>query len=192
VGLLARSGFIERAEHAAASDPLTKAFARPSDEEALRWQLEQLAALAPREFVDFDTRQRQAVKALDLLAQLACSSGKLYDLRRVQGAVLKALYVPKLSAKAVEILACFNSAESQRALVDVASNLGQPIPLRQAAVKAFRLNSEKHGILLTSEEIREQYRRYNASETADAGTQQVLGLILNCIEAPTQAQNAKE
>ena len=36
-----------------------------------RWQLEQLAALAPREFVGFDVRQRQAAEALDLLAELS-------------------------------------------------------------------------------------------------------------------------
>ena len=51
--------------------------------------------------------------------------------------------------------------------------------------QAFRRNSEKHGLLLTTGEIRTQYDRFNASENLDAPTQHVLGLILDCIEAPT-------
>jgi hypothetical protein len=37
-------------------------------------------------------------------------------------------------------------------------------------------------VLLTTSEIRQQYDQYNASETADAATQQVLGSILDTIE----------
>ncbi len=38
---------------------------------------------------------------------------------------------------------------------------------------------------MTSAEIGRQYDRYNASEDLDADTQKILGLILDCIEAPT-------
>ena len=62
------------------------------------------------------------------------------------------------------MLANMNSAESQRALVEMASRLTLPLELRQAAAKAFRQNTEKHGILLTTDEIRQQYRRYNESK----------------------------
>jgi hypothetical protein len=185
VGLVAREGYSELAERLARTDPMAKTFARPHDEQACRWQLEQLATLAPQEYVGFDVRQRQAARALDLLAELTRSSGKLYDLRRVQDAVLVALYNPKLAAKAVAVLANGNSAESQRALVELASRFTQPLELRKAAAKAFRENTQKYGILLTTDEIRTQYRRYNKSENLDAPTQHVLALILDCLEAPT-------
>jgi len=184
VGLIAREGYFEQAERVARTDPLSKAFHRPHDEQAFRWQIEQLAALRPREFVDFDTRQRQAAEALDLLAELGRTSGKLYDLRRAQDAALAALVAPKLAAKATAVLASANSAEVQRTLVELASRFSQPLELRQAAAKAFRQNTQKHGILLTAEEIRRQYRRYNESEKQDAPTQHVLALILDCLEAP--------
>ncbi len=187
VGLMARSGFLPQAEHLAESDPLAKAFSRPHDEKAAGWQLGQLGTLAPAEFCDFDTRQRQAARALDLLAELSRSSAKLYDLRRVQDALLVALYNRRLAAKAVAVLANLNAAESQRALVEVASRFTQPLDLRQAAAAAFCENRAKHGILLTTEEIRAQYRRYNESEKQDAATQHVLGLILDCLEASTKS-----
>ncbi len=153
-------------------------------------QLDELAALAPEEFVDFDTRQRQAARALDLLAELSQSSAKLYDLRRVQDSVLVALYNRRLAAKAVAVLANLNSAESQRALVDVASRFTQPLALRKAAAAAFCENRAKHGILLTAEEIRDQYRRYNESEKQDAATRHVLSLILDCLEAAVKSNRA--
>ncbi len=189
VGLMARSGYMSQAEHAAESDPWSMAFAWPNDDSAIQWQLKQLARLGPREFVDFSARQRQAVEALDLLVGLSRSGGDLYDLRQAQDAVLTALYAPKLSARAVEVLANINSVESQPALVEVASNLTLPIELRQAAAKAFRQNTEKHGILLTSKQILQQYRRYNQSEKLDTATQHVLGLILDCIEAPNRIKS---
>ncbi len=85
-----------------------------------------------------------------------------------------------------------NSAESQRALVEAASSLTLPLDFRRAAAKAFRQNTEKHGILLTTNEIRQQYRRYNESEKLDAGTQHVLGLILDCIEAPSRIKSSRK
>ena len=116
---------------------MAKAFSRPHDDKAFRWQLEQLARLAPREFVDFQTRQRQAAEALDLLAELSRSSAKLYDLRRVQESVIAALYNPRLAVKAAAVLAKVNSAESQRALVEAASRLTLPLELRQAAASGI-------------------------------------------------------
>ena len=80
------------------------------------------------------------------------------------------------------MLAEINSAESQETLVDVASRFTSPLPLRQAAAKAFCQNTQQHGILLTTAEIRRQYQRYNESEKLDRPTQHVLGLILDCLE----------
>ena len=182
VGLVSRSGHFHEAERLAGLDPLAKAFSRPRDDAAFRWQLEQLATLRPRDFVGFAARQRQAAEALDLLAELARSSANLYDLRSVQKYVITAVYNPRLAVKAVGVLAAINSAESQQTLVDVASRLTSPLPLRQAAAKAFRQNTQQHGILLTTAEIRRQYQRYNESEKLDRPTQHVLGLILDCLE----------
>ena len=70
----------------------------------------------------------------------------------MQKYVIAAAHNPKLAAKAVGVLADVNSAESQQTLVDVASRFTSPLPLRQAAAKAFRQNTQQHGILLTAEE----------------------------------------
>jgi hypothetical protein len=186
VGLIAREGFIERAEHAAENDPLAKAFPRAHEDASVAWQLEQLAALNPDEFVAFEERERQAGEALNMLAELGRAPGKLFDMHQAEKAVLMALNTPSLSRKAIAVLATINSPESQRALVETAGGAAQPLEIRQAAVSAFRENVQAHGILLTTEEIKKRYQQYNESKNRDAASQKILGLILDCLEAPTK------
>jgi CheY-like chemotaxis protein len=188
VGVIARDGFSERAEHVAEQDPLAKAFARPHDDASVAWQLQQLAALRPDEFVAFEERQRQAGEALDLLGELARNPGKLYDMHQAEKAVLTALNTPSLCKKTIEILISINSPEAQRVLVDTAGRVTQPLEIRQAAVSAFRQNIQAHGILLTKEEIKKQYQQYNESKNQDDSTQKILALILDCLEAPTKPE----
>ncbi|MBN1393757.1 MAG: hypothetical protein JW959_01815 [Pirellulales bacterium] len=196
IGLIAPADRYEQAERIARNDPLAAAFPRPRDEQAFNWQLERLAELSARDFVGFEARQRQAVEALGLLAALAGTSEKLYDLRRTEAAVTEALanQNPAVAARAADVLAELNSPAAQRALVETASRFTRPLALRQHAVKAFRRSAEKHGLLLTAKEIQRQYDLYNNNEHRDAASQRVLSLILDCIEAarPVSVQNEKQ
>jgi hypothetical protein len=191
VGVIARDGFSERAQHAVEQDSMAKAFARPQDNASVAWQLEQLAKLRPDEFVAFEERQRQAGEALDILGELARNPGKLYDMHQAEKAVLTALSTPSLCKKAIEILISINSPEAQHALVATAGRITQPLEIRQAAVSAFRQNMQAHGILLTAEEIKKQYQQYNDSKNQDAATRDILGLILDCLETPAKAGKNK-
>lgn len=186
VGLIARDGYLERAQHIARSDATALAFSRPHSDESIAWQVEQLETLGARTFLAHAERQRQAVEALQRLAEIGGSDSRLYDVYRWQQAPLGALYAPKLSVHAAAVLEHLGTPESQRALVELASRWTQPLPTRAAALAAFRGNTRQYGILLTTEEIRRQYDRYNRSGDLDEKTQQILGAILDCIEAPTQ------
>lgn len=188
VGLLAAHDRFQRAEQIARRDPMALAFYRPMDDRAIGWQVDRLAALAPRTFVDHATRQKQAALALELLAEMGRSQSRLYDLAGVQDVVLAARYVPKLSINAIAVLRQINSAQSQQSLVDLASRLTQPIEVRSAAGEAFQYSTEQFGILLTTTQISRQYDRYNASEGGDQETQRILAAILDSLEAPTRAE----
>jgi len=186
VGLITRRGHLARAEELAARDPLVLALSRPHDDEAVAWQVERLGTLAPRAFVPFEERKQQAAAALDLLLELSGRERSPFDLRKVEPALLRALYVPALSVKAAKILATINSARSQRTLVEAVSRWTLPLGTRAAALEAFGQSTRRHGILLTSDEILLQYERYNQSESLDRRTQAMLGLILDYVEAPTR------
>ena len=57
---------------------------------------------------------------------------------------------------------------------------------RSAAADAFTESVRTHGILLTTDQIRRQYDRYNLSATAPEETQAVLGRLLDAIERKTE------
>jgi DNA-binding response OmpR family regulator len=189
IGVLARDQHIDRAQRAVADDPLAEAFPRPQDEEMVRWQVARLLDRAGWQRAPAVERQRQAALALDWLARLGTDpeQRRFYDLARVEAAVLKALRAPALSAKATAVLAMLGTPGSQRALADAASLPAAPIEVRRAAVSALLQSTQRYGILLTTGQIRQQYDRYNQSATQDTATQQVLGQVLDLLEAPTQA-----
>ena len=80
MGILARWGRLQQAQRIAREDPLSMAFSRPQDPQAVRWQLAQLATLEPRQFVDARQRQAEALRAMRCLAVLAATSTALYDM----------------------------------------------------------------------------------------------------------------
>jgi hypothetical protein len=125
----------------------------------------------------------QSVESLAWLARLALGQRPFYKIRRSEPVIEAALYNPAASAPAIAALAQLSSPQAQQALVNLASQPVVPIVSRSAAADAFRMNVGLHGVLLTSDEILTQYDRYNASESADADTQRVLGSILDTIEA---------
>lgn len=188
VGIVARGDQLDRARHFARNDPLAEAFVRPHTDDAVREMVDRLTAMPGPGFVARDERQQEAVQAMDRLAELSGRKSTLFNLRRVEPAVLAALYVPELGARASTVLGNLGTPKSQQALVELASRPTQPLETRQAAAEAFAGSVRRHGILLTTGEILRQYDRYNASATLDVETQNVLASILDSIEAPTAAK----
>jgi hypothetical protein len=188
VGVLARAGQLARARLLTRRDPLAEAFPRPHTADVVQWQVERVLGLLGRDRILAAERERQAAQSLKLLADLTGGDLKFYDLRGAEDAALAALFVPPRAADAVVVLGNLSTPKSQRTLVDLASRWTQPIEIRAAAAQAFRRSIEQKGILLTTDQIRLQYDRYNQSETLDANSQQVLGLILDSIEAPSRIE----
>jgi len=183
VGILASEGSYDLAERTARGDRLTLALVRPYDAQTVRWQVERLQRLAAPAAVSPELRRQQAAQVLGQLAALAGTSPAALDLGRVSQAVLGAARSPELSGDAIGVLSKLGTPESQKTLVDLASDRRQPIELREAALLAMVDTVERNGILLTTNEILSQYDRYNQSATADPATQQILGRILDCFEA---------
>jgi HEAT repeat protein len=190
VGVLARDGQMERAKHLAGEDPLSVALVRPHRQQDAKEETEQVLALAGVSAVGSAERGQQAASALAMLQDLSASPATIFDVRRYEPAILAAQGVPELAARSAVALGDLGSARSQKALVDQASRTTLPLPVRQAALAAFRCSTEKYGILLTTDGIRQQYDRYNQSKELDAENQQIFGQILDALEAPAQRLKA--
>ena len=188
IGIVAASDELARAERLARLNPPAMVIIPTENEASLDFQLRRLLAEAGRGAVDAVERDLQAEQALAWLVELAQVSPGLYNLRRIEPAVLKALDRPEHSPKAATVLATLGTATSQKALVDLASQSLSPLEVRRAAAEAFVESVIRYGTLLTTAELARQYERYNRSETQDRETQSLLGFVLDAIEARAEVE----
>jgi hypothetical protein len=166
----------------AQNNPLVLAMPRPHAEDALAALVEQALALAGRPPAAKEVRTAQAAQALAWLAKLLAEGSPYDELRRDASLVNRTMHVNELSGPSLALLATLGTAESQAALADFVSAQSLPIESRRQALAALATNVQRAGLQLSRDQILRQYDRYNASETADPETQQVLGQALDVIE----------
>ncbi|GIW93307.1 MAG: hypothetical protein KatS3mg110_4692 [Pirellulaceae bacterium] len=143
----------------------------------------QLESLPGRRQLPPEERVERTKVILNWLAFAAADPAREYlELVRLENRLLPLAESTILGPHAVAALGALGTARSQKRLVDVASQPGLPIELRQAAAQAFQKAVARRGLLLTSSEVLLQYDRYNESATLDTATQQVLGSLLDTIE----------
>jgi hypothetical protein len=188
IGVLARPESSPRLRRALADDPLTDVMVHPVDSAAVAFVMRRMDELNGPDAVSHDERLRQSATALDMMVAIAERPERFgfFDLFSQQSAAEFALSVPALSAKASRVLGLFASAQAQQSLVEFASQQGRSLADRQAAVAAFEVAVRHRGVLLESGEILKQYELYNSSANLDPATQQVLGTILDVMEAPPE------
>ena len=182
IGLLATSERLPTAHELAAEHTRIVAFPRPQTDAATNQLVERLEALQA-DRLSAKERIAMAAQSLDWLGTLLAREHSFYVLRREAPVVEAALYLPELTDSSITALALVGTPSSQRALVEFASRQNMPIEARRRAAEAFKSSVARGGILLAEEEIVRQYDRYNASESADPDTQQILGSLLDTIES---------
>lgn len=183
VAVYADSESMPRAERFVRHDPRAVSMVRPRDPTAIEFQLADLLARSRAELPNQQERDRQAAGALGWLARLTSEQRRNFDLTCVEPALHAALDNPALAPTAIKVLSRYVTPSSQQSLVQLASRTGAPIELRQAAARAFCESVGRNGTRLTSAEILLQYDEYHGQEGGDAQARELLGAILDCIEA---------
>jgi DNA-binding response OmpR family regulator len=187
--LLAEEGDEHRLRSLAIGDPLTATIERPLTPQAMKLHVGRLVERTAGNIVPAELRKQQALAALTWLKQLNDASPRDFDIRQHEATIARSLFSPPHSAAAADLLALIGTHTAQKTLVDLANLTTQPLPMRQSAAAAFSRSVRRYGLQLTSGEIQQQYDRYNASEIEDAESQQLLALILDAIELPSEAAN---
>jgi CheY-like chemotaxis protein len=190
IGVMARQERARQMEHLVQPDPLSIAFPRLHSTDALRIQTRRLLETAGRGRLGADERLQHAEFALKEFVRLSSKpeTYAFYNLIRFESSIRGALANSFLTDDAATALGLLATPAAQRTLLEVANQMARPLLDRQAASKAFEASVQRRGILLTRGEILAQYDRYNESANADVETQQLLGSILDAIEAPSQSK----
>ena len=169
------------AERWAAADGRALAILRPVDAagmKAIADEASEMAEPLPPE----EQREAQAAQALKWLAERLAAGVPYGELAREAKIAERLLLTTDLTAPALLVLERIGTRDSQAALVEAASNAALPSAARTAAVDALAKNLAAHPLQLNRAQVLLQYDRYNASETAEPETQEILGRILDLIE----------
>jgi hypothetical protein len=161
---------------------------RPTEKIRFQEMVVQLQRLANPPFATDTVRLQRAEQALNWLTQLlqlqSSAQGNLFhELRRNGHIAETTLSQPDLAGASLHLLEQLGTADSQLTLLDYASGKNLPLDSRQMAAKRFASSVNQYGILMTTDQIRSQYDRYNASQSEDRETQQVLGELLDVLES---------
>ena len=168
----------------AKSDPLIRIIDLNFNTQIVNSQLALFEGLSSSWELTDSSRVIHAAVATQWLAKLSSNRERygFYNLRKHEDSVYRMLYVAGRTRQATDIAAKLGTARAQRELVNYASQNGQDLDSRQAAVDAFSAAVKEHGVLLTTDEIRLQYSRYNSSATQTKEVQAIFGAMLDAIE----------
>lgn len=183
VALLAPDGRLAEAKQLAREHQRVLVYPRPHSAKDAQSIAQALLKLTPVGEPGNEARAQQALAAAGWVKTLLEEGPSFYNLRARQDELLAAVNRAPDALVAIPSLALLGTPDSQSALVNIASLDVLPIATREAAADAFSQSVDKHGLLLTTEQIKSQYQRYNASQNSDQATQDLLGVVLDSIES---------
>ncbi|MDA7928990.1 hypothetical protein N9B54_03425 [Mariniblastus sp.] len=167
------------------NDPLFTAIPLSLQPDLVATHIERLDdRIKPWKLSNFD-RRRQGAFAMKWLAKISSDRERYYFYRlgsREQAQLAKLLYSPGFVADASAVLGSLGTPESQRALVDFASQNAIALEEREVAAAAFAKSVKRGGTLLTVADVQLQYDRYQASIDDPQESRQVLADLLDAIE----------
>ena len=185
IAILYRAENQMRALRIAREDPLTIAMPFTLNAELVALQIEQLEDASTAWPVSNDHRRDHSDFAIEWLARMSESleDYSYYDMASHQDELGKLIFSVGWENSASKIISGLGTPQSQKILLDFASELSLPVDKRMMAANGFAKSVAANGLLLTRSEIMQQYDRYNASEKDTVKSQQVLGALLDAIES---------
>jgi len=135
-------------------------------------------------------RQRHAEVAMKWLSKVLADwpRYKFYDAAGYRDSLAGLARTPGNIQLRVELLASIGTPAGQRALLEFAGQANLSTEERTSAANALANSIQKHGALLTRDEILGQFDRFNVTAVEGGGVDQVLSLILESIESRAKVE----
>lgn len=176
----------------AKSDPLFRSLELNFDTRIVASQLDQIQSLSSSWPVSSSARLLHGQVAANWMLKIIeqKDTHRFYRIHNHEEAIYRLLSIDGYTEKACRMIASLGTAKSQEALANFASQSGYTMEQRTVATKCFADSVKRFGTLLTTDQIQQQYDRYNASESDTVEVQKLMGQLLDAIEKRAQ-QNKK-
>ena len=174
----------------AQADPLTKVFELNFDAQNVNSQLASFDGLSTSWELTDSSRVIHAAVASRWLGKLAADSQRygFYNLQKHEDTIYRMLYIDGKADQASRMAAQMGTARAQRELLNFANQSGLSLSDRQSAVQGFTTAVKGFGLLLTSQEIRQQYLQRESSTVSPAEVQAIFNDLIATIESASSAQ----
>ena len=174
----------------AQTDPLTIVFELNFDTQIVNSQLASFDGLSTSWELTDSSRVIHAAVASQWLEKLASDSQRygFYNLQKHEDTIYRMLYINGKAEQASKMAAQLGTARAQRELLNFANQNGLNLSDRQSAVQGFTAAVKDFGLLLTSQEIRQQYLQRESSAVATAEVQAIFNDLIATIESSSGAQ----
>jgi CheY-like chemotaxis protein len=192
IGVMVTDHLYERgAKLTTRTDPLATMIAMPQSLETATWQLQRVTEPAASTLVSAELRANFTLAVLNgVIKQITSGKTANYmDFREIESALTGLIHRPPFNAAAMQILGSLATPKAQLALVEYASLTEPTHADRMKAVEQFASAVKKRGLFLTKTRIQQQFDLYNSSEQATPETIEILGNLLDAIEAPSQQRS---
>ncbi|MEZ6096566.1 MAG: hypothetical protein R3C03_20445 [Pirellulaceae bacterium] len=184
IAILTTGNNSSRAQRIADRDPRMIVLPMTDHANSIVLQVEQLKQLVEPWPITLERSQMYSAFAVEWLQNIVADREVygFYEPHQYETELVGLLFNPLHTESALSILGDLGTAQAQIRLLDFASQSTAPIEWRQIAAQSFGQAIQTHGLLVTGDDIKRQYARYNASETDTVDVQQLLGSILDAIE----------
>ena len=168
----------------AQSDPLLRPLQLSFDSKVVASQLRQIRSLSSSWPVTASSRLLHGQVAANWMLKVIDQqeTHRFYQAGKYEETIFELLSVAGYTEKTCQVIAKLGTAKSQEVLAKFASQSGYSIEQRTAATKCFADSVERFGTLLTTDQIQQQYDRYNASKSETVEVQKLMGQLLDAIE----------
>ena len=163
-------------------EPNTLIAPMPCDKESGNWAVRSLFEKTAPEQVPADLRLKQAKAAVQMLTHLLSTRPALYSVDDLDLLIKRLLAKPEFLSETLALSTIVASPVVQNLLIDLIGDIRFSTEIRRRALVAFEQNLNKNGSLLRGPDIIRMYDRYNASETEDRETQNILSSLLDVYE----------
>ncbi len=168
----------------AQTDALLRPLELSFDSKIVASQLDQIQSLSSSWPVSTTSRLLHGQVAANWMLKIIDEKDqrRFYQVRKHEESIYRLLIIDGYTKKACQMIAKLGTAKSQEALANFASQSGYTIEQRAIAAECFADSVQRFGTLLTTDQIQQQYDRYNASEKDSAEVQKLMGQLLDAIE----------
>jgi len=173
----------------AQTDPLLRPLELNFDSRIVASQLDRIQSLSSSWPVSATSRLLHGQVAANWMLKIIDEkeNRRFYQVHKHEESIYRLLAIDGYTSKACQMIAKLGTGKSQEALANFASQSGFSIKQRETATKCFADSVERFGTLLTTDQIQQQYDRYNASETDSVEVQKLMGQMLDAIEKRSKA-----